>query len=78
MDQFSRRQNNLCKAELIPCEVLTRLVAVAKLINPWRQSRQSRQALGLGSAGQPWTSHPAGRCISGRGGSEAIGDGGPA
>lgn len=68
MDQFSRRQNNLCKAELIPCKVLTRLVAAAKLINPWRQSRQSRQALGPGSVGQPWTSGLAGRPISGRGG----------
>lgn len=56
MDQFSRRQNNLCKAELIPRKVLTRLAAAAKLINP---CRQSRQAPGPGSAGQPCTSRRA-------------------
>lgn len=76
MDQFSGRQNNLCKAELIPHKVLTHLEAGAKLLNPCRST--GREVLGLGSAGQPWISCQAGRRISGRESSEAMGEGGPA
>lgn len=35
MDQFSRRQNNLCKAELISRKVLTGSAATVKPLNPW-------------------------------------------
>lgn len=76
MDQFSRRQNNLCKAELIPHKVLTHLVAAAKLINPCHST--GRAAPGPESAGQPWMSCQAGRRISGRESREAVGEGGPA
>lgn len=76
MDQFSRRQNNLCKAELIPHKVLTHLVAAAKLINPC--GSRGRAVPWLGSAGQPWISCQAGRRISSRESREAVGEGGPA